>query len=63
MSALRIGTAGWSIPRQVAERFPTEGAGLQRYAAVVDAVEINTSFYRPHRLATWRRCIALVRRR
>ena len=51
----RIGTAGWSIPRAVAGRFPSDGSGLERYAAVFDAVEINSTFYRPHRPATFAR--------
>lgn len=50
-----IGTAGWSIPRQVADRFPTEGTSLERYAARFAAAEINSSFHRPHRLSTWQR--------
>lgn len=54
----RIGTAGWAIPRQHAEHFPTEGSGLERYAAVFNAVEINTTFYRPHRPATFERWAA-----
>lgn len=33
----RIGTAGWRIPRTCAEHFPTEGTGLERYAAVLPA--------------------------
>ena len=49
----RIGTAGWSIPRAVADRFPAEGSVLQRYAGGLDAVEINSSFYRPHRPQTY----------
>jgi uncharacterized protein YecE (DUF72 family) len=48
-SAARIGTAGWTIPRPVADRFPHAGSGLQRYAARFSAAEINTTFYRPHR--------------
>ena len=48
-----IGTAGWSIPRAVADRFPAEGSGLERYAARFDAVEINSTFYRPHRASTY----------
>jgi uncharacterized protein YecE (DUF72 family) len=50
-----IGTAGWSIPRDVADSFPVEGSALQRYAAVFQGAEINSSFHRPHRLSTWRR--------
>jgi len=57
MAALRyrIGTAGWAIPRAVAERFPAEGSGLQRYAARFAAAEINSTFYRPHRASTFER--------
>jgi uncharacterized protein YecE (DUF72 family) len=46
---LRIGTAGWTIPRAVADQFPVAGSGLQRYAARFCAAEINSTFYRPHR--------------
>ncbi len=53
MSDLRIGTAGWQIPRAVADRFPAEGSTLERYAARLDCAEINTSFYRPHKAETW----------
>lgn len=49
MLDVRIGTAGWSIPKAVQEQFPEMGSHLQRYSAVFNAVEINTSFYRPHR--------------
>jgi uncharacterized protein YecE (DUF72 family) len=54
---IRIGTAGWSFPRTV-EGFPAEGTGLERYAAVFDAVEINSSFYRPHQRKTYERWAA-----
>lgn len=57
---LRIGTAGWSLPRGVASHFPDHGSHLQRYAAVFDAVEINSSFYRPHRRETYARWAATV---
>jgi uncharacterized protein YecE (DUF72 family) len=50
-----IGTAGWSIPRAVADAFPAEGSGLQRYASRFHFVEINTTFYRPHRPQTFAR--------
>jgi uncharacterized protein YecE (DUF72 family) len=49
----RIGTAGWSIAREASGAFPTEGSGLERYSAVFTAVEINSSFHRPHRASTW----------
>lgn len=50
-----IGCAGWSLPGTVKEDFPANGSHLERYAAVFPAVEINTSFYRPHRPATYAR--------
>jgi uncharacterized protein YecE (DUF72 family) len=52
---ISVGTAGWSIPRDVADRFPGEGSALERYASRFDAVEINSSFHRPHRISTWER--------
>ena len=52
---VRIGTAGWTVPRAVADRFATDGSHLQRYAARLNAVEINSSFYKPHRPQTYRR--------
>lgn len=54
----KIGTAGWSIPREVAERFSGEGSTLERYARVFPGVEINSSFYRPHRRTTYERWAA-----
>lgn len=50
-----IGCAGWSVPATVRERFPDSGSQLERYAAVLPAVEINTSFYRPHKPETYAR--------
>ncbi|SHG97624.1 DUF72 domain-containing protein [Massilia sp. CF038] len=52
---IRIGCAGWTIPRAASAAFPLEGSHLERYAAVFNAVEINSSFYRPHRAATYAR--------
>lgn len=60
--AIRIGTAGWSIPRAWADRFPADGTHLQRYAARLSAAEINSSFYRPHRRETYQRWAASVGR-
>jgi uncharacterized protein YecE (DUF72 family) len=50
---LRIGCAGWAIPRASSPAFPAAGTHLQRYAARLTGVEINSSFYRPHRPATY----------
>jgi uncharacterized protein YecE (DUF72 family) len=58
--ALLIGTAGWSVPRSVADSFPAEGSHLQRYAGRLRAAEINSSFYRPHRRTTYERWAASV---
>lgn len=53
---IRIGTAGWSFPRDL--DFPVEGTGLERYAARFDCVEINSAFYRPHQRKTYERWAA-----
>ncbi len=53
--AIRVGCAGWNIPRDATRFFETEGTHLQRYARVLQCCEINTSFYRPHRPTTWER--------
>lgn len=55
-----IATAGWSIPKQAAARFPAEGTHLVRYAQVLNGVEINSSFYRSHARATYARWAASV---
>jgi uncharacterized protein YecE (DUF72 family) len=52
---VRVGTAGWAIPAAVRERFEGEGTHLQRYARRFSCVEINSSFYRPHRPSTYAR--------
>lgn len=49
LAPVRIGTAGWSLPRADQPRFPGEGVHLERYARILAAAEINSSFYRPHR--------------
>ena len=54
-SRIFIGCAGWSLSSAVQAQFPTEGSHLERYAQVLPAVEINSSFYRPHRPATYAR--------
>ncbi len=55
-----IGCAGWSIPREEKPHFPGAGSHLERYSARFSAVEINSSFYRPHRTATYARWAASV---
>jgi uncharacterized protein YecE (DUF72 family) len=60
VATVRIGTAAWSIPKEHAAPFPVAGSHLERYGAVFNAVEINSSFYRPHRTATYERWAASV---
>jgi uncharacterized protein YecE (DUF72 family) len=52
---LFIGCAGWNLPAAVKTPFPPEGSHLERYAQRLPAVEINSSFYRPHRRSTYSR--------
>ncbi|HTU65288.1 MAG TPA: DUF72 domain-containing protein [Steroidobacteraceae bacterium] len=61
-SKIYVGTAGWSIPRDVSRRFPRGDSHLARYARVFPAVEINSTFYRPHRASTFERWAATVPR-
>lgn len=58
--ALFIGCAGWSIPAAQAGRFPDGNSHLERYAQRFNSVEINSSFYRAHLPATYRRWAAGV---
>jgi uncharacterized protein YecE (DUF72 family) len=52
---ITVGTAAWAIPKQYDDAFPSEGSHLVRYASRFDGVEINSSFYRPHRVSTYQR--------
>lgn len=55
---LRLGTAGWALPRSVAEQFPGDGQHLARYARVLRCAEINSSFHRSHRPEVYARWAA-----
>jgi len=55
---LRLGCAGWNIPREFAAEFGAGASQLARYATRLDAVEINSSFQRPHRRETYERWAA-----
>ncbi|AZF42996.1 hypothetical protein C4J87_2839 [Pseudomonas sp. R1-43-08] len=52
---LYVGCAGWSLPREHWPAFAEQGTHLQRYASRFNAVEINSSFYRPHLPKTYER--------
>jgi uncharacterized protein YecE (DUF72 family) len=60
---LFVGTAAWTVPKQHLSLFlvPAKSAKpshLERYASRLRCVEINSSFHRPHRRATWERWAA-----
>ena len=59
---IRIGCAGWSILSRHRALFGEDGSHLARYATRFDAVEINSSFYRPHAATTYARWAAQVPR-
>lgn len=50
---IRVGCATWSLNKEVKPQFPSHGTHLERYSHVFNSVEINTSFYRPHRHETY----------
>ncbi|MEJ7593115.1 MAG: DUF72 domain-containing protein [Planctomycetaceae bacterium] len=60
MTDYRIGCAGWTVRKEHADLFPTGDSHLARYAECFRAVEINSSFYRSHRTATYARWAATV---
>jgi uncharacterized protein YecE (DUF72 family) len=51
----RVAIAGWSIRKEQADLFGGDGSHLERYASRFSAVEINSSFYRPHKRETYER--------
>lgn len=55
LNPLRIGCAGWSISREHSGYFGDGDSALARYATRFNAVEINSSFYRPHQQKTYAR--------
>ncbi len=59
-SLVRVGCAGWSIPARSAVRFDSLGSHLQRYSTKLNCCEINSSFRREHKPATWERWAASV---
>jgi uncharacterized protein YecE (DUF72 family) len=52
---IRLGTAGWQAPKVSIGPASEPTSYLRRYSSLLNAVEINTSFYRPHRRATYER--------
>jgi uncharacterized protein YecE (DUF72 family) len=60
LSRIRIGTAGWAIPRVVANEFPSGPGALPRYAGVFGAAEINSTFRKSHQPKTYERWASSV---
>ena len=56
----RVGTAGWSIPNLYRDEFDGGGSHLERYAKRFCGAEINSSFYRSHKPATYERWASVV---
>lgn len=52
---VKVGCAAWALPKEHKHLFPADGPHLSRYAAVFNAVEINSSFYKHHRERTYAR--------
>lgn len=50
-----VGTAGWTLPKEYARPFGPQGTHLERYSSLLNAVEINSSFYREHKAITYAR--------
>jgi uncharacterized protein YecE (DUF72 family) len=55
-----VGTAGWQVPPSSRLAFADAGSHLERYASRLAAVEINSSFYRPHAAPVYERWAASV---
>ena len=57
---IRVGTAGWTVPSKpaVPSKPKAPGSHLFHYSRMLPCAEINSSFYRSHRAATWARWAA-----
>ena len=53
--AIHIGTAGWTIAPRYQDTLGGSGSHLKRYSQRLNAVEINSSFRRHHRVQTYAR--------
>jgi uncharacterized protein YecE (DUF72 family) len=59
-SVVRIGIAGWAMPATLSDKSPEAQSHLEQYSRYFNAVEINSSFYRPHRRNSYQRWGASV---
>lgn len=55
-----VGTAGWSLPREVQDAFGPGASHLARYATRFPVAEINSSFHRPHKRSLYEKWAAAV---
>jgi uncharacterized protein YecE (DUF72 family) len=55
---LFVGVAGWNVSTRHAADIPQSGSHLERYAHCLNAVEINSSFNKSHRVGTYSRWAA-----
>ena len=57
---IRVGCAGWSLPRELQEQFTPGESHLARYASRFAVAEINSTFHRPHKPFVFQRWAAAV---
>ena len=57
---IRLGCAGWSLPRAVQDAFGEGDSHLARYATRFPVAEINSSFHRPHKRTLYEKWAASV---
>ena len=57
---IRVGCAGWSLPRPAQEAFGPGDSHLARYATRFSLAEINSSFHRPHPRSLYEKWAAAV---
>ena len=55
MGKIYVGTAAWANPPTEREKRAESASHLEHYATRFNAVEINSSFYRPHKRTTYER--------
>lgn len=55
-----VGCAGWQVGREYRRQFAGQGSHLELYSEKFNAVEINSTFYRSHRPATYRKWASSV---
>lgn len=58
--SIHVGTAGWTIAARYQDTLADSGSHLERYGQRLNAVEINSSFRRHHRVQTYARWASSV---